>query len=87
MATRFRFGLGPIFLITVLVCVMAASGYYLVNADWKLEGADVETNAPLPLLFVLFTLSVPCLLVVVISILVRISRWRKQQKQEQDEAP
>lgn len=87
MATRFRFGLAPVFIFTVLACVMAASAYYLVNADWRLEGDQVESNRPLPLFFVVFTLAVPCVLVVVLSLIVRISRWRKPRNQQKDDDP
>ena len=62
-----RFGTGSIFLVMLVFCVMAASGYYLVKAS---EGSRTSQ-----LTFALFTLACPILLLTIVSLARRLAVW------------
>ena len=55
-----RFGIRGIFLVTLVVCVMAAGGYYL--------GQALRGGRPFQLVFILFTLASPLLVLVLVSV-------------------
>ena len=72
-AWRPRFGIGGIMLITLVCSVMAASGYYLVQAQQKQAG-DSSANR---LGFMLFTLSAPMLVLIVVSLIWSLTNRRR----------
>jgi hypothetical protein len=54
-----RYGVGSLLLVMLVFCVMAAAGYYLVRA--------LRGERAFQVLFILFTVTAPLVLVVVIS--------------------
>ncbi len=63
-----RFGLGSLLLVTSVFSVMGAAGYYLVRA--------LQQGRTAQLGFILFTIVVPPLLLVIVSLAVAIGRRR-----------
>ena len=62
-----RFGLGSMLLVMLVFSVMAASGYYFIQALSGNRGAQLA--------FILFTLATPLLLVVLVSLLRSLVSW------------
>ncbi len=62
-----RFGIFGLFLVTLVFCVMAASGYYLVQAQ--------DATHTVRLKFVLFVCACPIILVAVVSLIRRAVLW------------
>lgn len=84
MASRYRFGLAPLFLLMIPACAMAASGYYLVSSGWLLE-SDAAKDNPITLLpFIAFTAASPCILMVVLGFLYRIMQWNAPSRREDE---
>ena len=65
---RMQFGVGSLLLVTVVCSVMAAAGYYFVRSLQKSGGAN-------RLIFILFTLVAPIVLVIVVSLLRQVAVW------------
>ena len=64
---RFRFGIGTLLLVMVVVSVTAAAASYMVRGNQQ-EGWG-------RLVFILFTLAAPVMLLVVISVLHVVLSW------------
>ena len=62
-----RFGLGSMLLMMLVFSVMAASGFYFIQALSGNRGAQLA--------FILFTLATPLLLVVVVSLVRSLAQW------------
>ena len=69
---RPRFGIRTMLLVMLVACVTASSGFYLVRS------LD-ERGRSAHLVFLLFTLAAPMLLVVVLSAIRRIAVRRKRR--------
>lgn len=63
---RIQFGVASLLLVMVVCSVMAASGYYFVRSLQKSGSAD-------RLIFILFTLVAPIVLMIVVSLLRQIT--------------
>ena len=66
-----RFGMGTILLLMLVVCVMAAAASYFVRYIGAVRG-----GREFQLLFILFTLAAPLLLVVIVSLFQSLFRRR-----------
>ena len=62
-----RFGLGGLFLVTLVFSVMAAAGSYFVRS--------VAAGRQSQLSFILFTLATPALIVVLVSVTFSLLKW------------
>lgn len=62
-----RFGLGGLFLVTLVFSVMAAAGSYFVR--FAAGGRQFQLS------FILFTLATPALLMVAISLTISVLKW------------
>ena len=64
---RMRFGIGTLLLVMVVISVASAAASYMVRAGTS-EGQQ-------RLIFILFTLAAPVLLLVVVSFVHLLSKW------------
>ena len=69
---RLQFGVAGLFLVMVVCSVMAAAGYYFVRSLHKSGGAN-------RLIFILFTLVAPIVLMIVISLIRSITVWFRRR--------
>jgi hypothetical protein len=65
---RPRFGIGALLMVMFVFSVMATAGSYLVRSS-------TQAGRPAHLVFILFTLSAPTLLMIVVSLLRRFLSW------------
>jgi len=70
---RPRFTISTLLMVMSVFCVMAAAGSYLVRSLSGNRGAGV-------LIFILFTLAAPMLLMVIISLLRYLVMWTKRRR-------
>jgi len=65
---RVQFGVASLLMVMVVCSVMAAAGYYFVRSLQKSGGVN-------RLIFILFTLVAPVVLMIVVSLLRQITAW------------
>ena len=76
-----RFGIGALLLVMLVFCVLAAGAGYLVQG--LRSDAGVGSGRPAVMVFLLFTLAGPMLLMVVVSIVRALTgpgAWRRRRK-------
>lgn len=70
---RVQFGVGSLLMVMVVCSVTAAAGYYFVRSLQKPAG-------PNRLIFILFTLVAPIVLMIVVSLVRQIALWLNRRR-------
>jgi hypothetical protein len=68
-----RFGIGTLLMVMLVFSVMATAGSYLVRSA-------SQTGRPAHLVFILFTLSAPTLMMIAVSVIRQCLDWLKAGK-------